>query len=732
MGESAMLKKTKDKMLKEHKPRIEQAQSTVTIGNQEILRAIEASRRITPNAGINKELPEQMKARMEAHFGFDLSNVSFKESPEVSAMGAKAFAQGNVIKFAPGQFNPDTMTGKEMIGHELAHIVQQAKGGVNANIEGSAINFDDGLEHSADVEGARAAMAVENSYSVSPAGSVASLAPLPVVSAEAAPIQGLFGIDSIKKWWRNRKEKKAKEKHEKELSAMAKGNARAYSSEDVEQILSKFSQDKEQSQYQQEVLGGDFRNFAHMSPTLKHALASQFISGEGTVGGQNLSQMLGDLGGDISADDVAQLLISREQALNPMMRKAISMLSRSGGNNPDAAVFGGRNAQFFQQLSDSLDTKVMENTLKPISWLQEANALHYFASGENKRRNDIEMEKHSFLKPRVGWNHEPENLEQAISQNTNASLAMMKIFLAMQLGDFKYKTKDESGKEIEKEWDRNMAVAYGRGARTGFVMPSVKDGENSESIFDSIFGANREEAGMYQRTAATHGLELADADKPGTKGYKEKHGKLTGIGSFFSGLKRKWGFGKNDTKHYGMDLAIGGMGNSGIGGEGGEGQLIMKDGRSGHLYVGTKGGNKKKKGGMLVSLESDAPYRMNQTGHIHDMFATGEEASSTGGYKTDLVGKKYGGRTVDLSGFDNESLISVMNAFTEFAKKKMTSEDTAERDSLTPIIKKLVGKRMSEGELLEFLQGDWDMLSPIALDIIKKGRKRDVSSFRWI
>jgi len=169
------------------------------------------------------------------------------------------------------------------------------------------------------------------------------------------------------------------------------------------------------------------------------------------------------------------------------------------------------------------------------------------------------------------------------------------------------------------------------------------------------------------------------------------------------------------------------MGNKGIRGEGGEGQLIMKDGRSGHLYVGTKGGDKKKKGGMLVGLESDAPYRMNQTGHIHDMFATGEEASSTGSYKTDLVGKKYGGRTVDLSGLDNQTLINVMNAFTQFASERMTSEDVAVRESMTPIIQKLVGKRMDERQLLEFLQSDLGMDPQMALNVVRRGRKKEIA-----
>lgn len=105
---------------------------------------------------------------------------------------------------------------------------------------------------------------------------------------------------------------------------------------------------------------------------------------------------------------------------------------------------------------------------------------------------------------------------------------------------------------------------------------------------------------------------------------------------------------------------------------------------------------------MLVGLESDAPYRMNQTGHIHDVMATGEEASSTGGYKTDLVGEKYGGRTVDLLGFNNTELAGLMSKFTDFAGGKMSSDKPEDRESMEHMehmehmVHMLTGKRLDQ------------------------------------
>ena len=81
------------------------------------------------------------------------------EDGRATSLGALAYTQGTNIHFAPGQYQPDSRQGQELLGHELTHVVQQAQGRVQATgqAKGVAINSDPALEHEADVMGTRAA-----------------------------------------------------------------------------------------------------------------------------------------------------------------------------------------------------------------------------------------------------------------------------------------------------------------------------------------------------------------------------------------------------------------------------------------------------------------------------------------------------------------------------------------------------------------------------------------------
>jgi len=96
---------------------------------------------------------------METSFKADFSTVRVHEGPETAAMGAVAYTQGSNIHFAPGRYDPDSTRGQELIGHELAHVVQQSQGRVQETTQakGAHINHDAGLEREADELGVRAA-----------------------------------------------------------------------------------------------------------------------------------------------------------------------------------------------------------------------------------------------------------------------------------------------------------------------------------------------------------------------------------------------------------------------------------------------------------------------------------------------------------------------------------------------------------------------------------------------
>ena len=103
---------------------------------------------------------EEIVNQMGEQMGADFSSVNIHtESNEALQLGAKAFAQGENVHFSPGQFDLKTQGGKQLLGHELAHVIQQRNGRVQANhvSSGQPINTEPELEQEADQMGTEAA-----------------------------------------------------------------------------------------------------------------------------------------------------------------------------------------------------------------------------------------------------------------------------------------------------------------------------------------------------------------------------------------------------------------------------------------------------------------------------------------------------------------------------------------------------------------------------------------------
>jgi Domain of unknown function (DUF4157) len=112
-----------------------------------------------PATGGGAPLPADARSRMEAVFGTDFSAVRVHEGEQAAAVGARAYAQGDQLHFAPGQYDPASAAGQELLGHELAHVVQQRGGGRASapQAKGGNLYADAGLEAEADRAGAQAA-----------------------------------------------------------------------------------------------------------------------------------------------------------------------------------------------------------------------------------------------------------------------------------------------------------------------------------------------------------------------------------------------------------------------------------------------------------------------------------------------------------------------------------------------------------------------------------------------
>jgi hypothetical protein len=104
-------------------------------------------------------IPDQVRAKMETAFSADFSDVRVHVGQEASALGAIAYTWGSNIHFAPGQYNPNTIQGQKLLGHELWHVVQQRAGRVSNPFGGGvAVVQDHALEAEADRMGIKAAM----------------------------------------------------------------------------------------------------------------------------------------------------------------------------------------------------------------------------------------------------------------------------------------------------------------------------------------------------------------------------------------------------------------------------------------------------------------------------------------------------------------------------------------------------------------------------------------------
>jgi len=79
-----------------------------------------------------QRLPVRVKQRLEAEMRVKLDDVrihtDFNAQQIANKVGAQAFAVGNHIVFAPGKYQPDTPAGKQLLAHELTHVIQQRSG----------------------------------------------------------------------------------------------------------------------------------------------------------------------------------------------------------------------------------------------------------------------------------------------------------------------------------------------------------------------------------------------------------------------------------------------------------------------------------------------------------------------------------------------------------------------------------------------------------------------------
>ena len=88
---------------------------------------------ISVTKGGGSSLPATTRSFMESRFGADFSGVHIHTGDYAVQLSrdlnAHAFTTGNDIYFNSGNFSPESSSGKQLLAHELTHVVQQNGGG---------------------------------------------------------------------------------------------------------------------------------------------------------------------------------------------------------------------------------------------------------------------------------------------------------------------------------------------------------------------------------------------------------------------------------------------------------------------------------------------------------------------------------------------------------------------------------------------------------------------------
>ena len=85
---------------------------------------------IISRLGNGSQMPRSVTRPFEIAYGASFSDVRLHQETSIATqLGVDALAVDKHVAFRSGKYQPRTLEGQHLIGHELAHVVQQARGG---------------------------------------------------------------------------------------------------------------------------------------------------------------------------------------------------------------------------------------------------------------------------------------------------------------------------------------------------------------------------------------------------------------------------------------------------------------------------------------------------------------------------------------------------------------------------------------------------------------------------
>lgn len=348
-------------------------------------------------------------------------------------------------------------------------------------------------------------------------------------------------------------------------------------------------------------------------------------------------------------------------AVRPEFRDALSRLIGRNAVDEEGKRVAGR----LKEYDTYLNERLLVDTLKPVS--QEA--------AERIRRKYPGVQG-----------------ERMLSENSDKQCFLAKSLLMAQLG--RLDITEENG--TRRPYLGSTAELFSHGARTAFTLPQGEQ-KHQDLMYDAWRKNALDRGVMIKGRFASHEMHRRQVDAEGnvTKPFEEVQLRWKKqLKSLQLNKKATTYFG-----NFGMNVPTGGMGRVFNGTD-----CIDDRGGFGHMYMRTRKGDPTHCGSIMMGFENSQPGQESSIGQLHNIKAVSYDVSPFFSSKAG-VGRKYGGREVDLSHMTPADLTGVLTDFQrgyQALQERSKSSPEALRQ-MEELNQKLCGERLTAPELVKLL-----------------------------
>ncbi|WP_318285976.1 eCIS core domain-containing protein [Limnospira fusiformis] len=684
--------------------------------------------------GGGQPLDENLQSQMGRAMGADLSGVRIHHNSPANQLNqsiqAKAFTTGKDIFFKQGEYQPESRGGQKLIAHELTHVVQQGGSQIQSKKDDNSTVATGGLltlqrktytvkgtdnardENDKSREKYNPGDLVEISddetqHKIDPAGNnrwyrIKDSQPPRYIRATRLQLYGTY-ISDKKRVNSNDKALESQKDNIKQINELTKIEKRDYKNKKGE------TESKKMNLAEQIDLGRGFltdeivkaiKELSQIPKGKTYLSQNGFLTQEELEKVAKEKRVIGDWERYEEHDFVS---LSRKivpdvrgnAVLSPIHRMQIATYQKELGEN---------NAEF-RQTPGYL--RYEAHNMKKLKKEYEEAAAEDITSADTKKKK----EKYEGLKKEI-YDKDTEMWEKALNndlttipesnqeiakkyqEQTDSAIAILKrVFIVLQHG---LMYRDDQHTPKFEEWQENVAVALSHGGRVMINLPPLQGNDKEHEFIYWLLGGSSAQVQEHKPKSHDHRGADQSSDyykaKVDTRIVSSHDVEVTQ--NSLKELKSntfdfKGAVGATSTiKHYGMDIPLGGLGNEDMAGD-----VILPDGRHGHMYIYYRPPSREKPGSVLVGAETSRMAHTDVFGMYHDQRSAPAEVSPTGTSKAGRIGAEFGGRVVDYTTLTTDGK-NLRVKDPDWLKQLKTAEENVQKGIITS--KELLGKKLNE------------------------------------